>query len=177
MRKIKLYIATSIDGYIASKDGSIDWLNDPTWELPGEDFGYTDFMQSIDTTLMGNKTYQQVIGFDVPWPYSDYRNIVFTRKETALDSKVEFHTGDIPQYVKALKTESGKDIWLIGGSEINGILLDAGLIDEIRLTMIPIVLGNGIPLFSNASSQQKFKQVESKSYPNGMVQLRYELPK
>ncbi len=176
MRKVKLYIATSLDGYIASEDGSIDWLNDPAWDIEGEDFGYTDFMNSVDTTLMGNKTYQQVLGFDVPFPYPDYRNIVFSRSQKDPDEHAEFYSGDIPTFVEQLKSEPGKDIWLIGGSQVNGELMEAGLIDQIRLTIIPVSIGSGICLFSGGSGVQKFRLTKTNEYPNGMVQLTYNKP-
>lgn len=147
-----LYIATFIDGYIARTDGSIDWLEDPRYALENEDYGYYDFIKSIDTTLMGNKTYQQVLGFNVPFPYPDTSNYVFTKiPVNKRDEYVEFVSGDIIEFTQNLKQMEGKDIWLIGGGQLNSAFLDNELIDEIILNIIPVTLGEGIPLFTGAA--------------------------
>lgn len=175
MRKIVLYIATSIDGYIARKDGSIDWLEDPKYALENEDYGYYDFMKTIDTTLMGNSTYQQVLGFDMPFPYQETTNYVFTKTPKKKNEPfVEFFSGNIPEFIKTLKQKEGKDIWLIGGGKLNTVFLDNGLIDEIILSIIPITLGEGITLFVGAKKlDSQFKLVSSKAYDNSFVQLHY----
>ncbi|MCB0497160.1 MAG: dihydrofolate reductase [Cyclobacteriaceae bacterium] len=173
MRKVILYIASSLDGFIARKNGDIDWLEDPNYHLEDEDYGYYEFYNSIDTTLMGNKTYQQVLGFDVPFPYPGKTNYVFSRSQTGSDENVQFVNADVSEFVKSLKQGDGKDIWLVGGGELNSILLSNGLIDKIILTMIPVKLGEGIPLFSGNVQISDFEMKGHKSYPNGFVQHVY----
>lgn len=173
MRKIVLYIAASLDGYIARSDGSIDWLEDPADALEGEDFGYSEFLQTIDTALMGHSTYKVVAGFDMPFPYPDKANYVFSRSAGHTDTAhVKFIYTDAVAFVQELKQQPGKAIWLIGGGQLNTLLLNAGLIDEIILTYIPIVLGAGIPLFAAGAQETKLKVSSSKRYPNGFVQVR-----
>ncbi len=173
MKKVILYIAASIDGYIARADGNVDWLDDPDYLVEGEDMGYSDFYASIDTTLMGNATYQEVLGFDVPFPYPDKKNYVFSRSKKENDENVEYISDDIVAFAKQLKTQPGKDIWLVGGGKINTIFLENGLIDQIILTLVPITLGNGIPMFQKNSIETKFSLEANKTFPNGMVQLTF----
>jgi dihydrofolate reductase len=174
MRKIILYIAASIDNYIAKSDGNVDWLDNPDYDLEGEDYGYAAFYESIDTTLMGNATYQWVLGFDIPFPYPDKKNYVFSRsKKDANDDFVTFVSGDIVGFIEKLKANSGKDIWLVGGGKINTVFLENGLIDQIILTIIPITLGDGIPLFQKGLVETKFALEKSQSFKNGMVQLTF----
>lgn len=174
MRKIVLYIAASIDGYIARKDGNVDWLEDPDYLVEGgDDMGYGDFYAGIDITLMGNATYQEVLGFDVPFPYPDKKNYVFSRSEKDNDENVEYVSGDIVAFTKQLKNQPGKDIWLIGGGKINTIFLENELIDQIILTIVPFTLGDGIPMFHKANVETKFKLESNQTFPNGMVQLTF----
>lgn len=173
MRKIVLYIAASLDGYIARPDGSIDWLEDKDYAIAGEDFGYSDFFQTIDTTLMGHSTYKVVLGFDMPFPYSDKSNYVFSRSTKHSDTAhVRFISTDAVGFVQELKQQPGKTIWLIGGGELNTLLLNHRLIDEIILTYIPILLGEGIPLFAAGAQERKMTLTGSRSYSNGFVQVR-----
>lgn len=173
MRKIKLYIAASIDGFIADKNGSVEWLE----TLPNPDlldYGYYTMYNSIDTTLMGNATYQQVLGFDVPFPYPDKTNFVFTRNSSLTkDENVTFVSDNIVDFVKDLKAKDGKAIWLIGGGQINTILLNADLIDELIIAYMPIVLGEGIPLFSANTALKSFRLLKSETFGTGVVSLTY----
>lgn len=178
MRKVVLYIATSLDNYIAKPDGGTDWLHTPEFAIPNEDYGYGKLIESIDTTLMGNNTYRQVESFEGPFPYADKTNFVFTRSQSNIDNDhVSFISGDVADFVRKLKESEGKNIWLIGGGQINSILLDNDLIDSLILTLIPTTLGDGIPLFSGKSNQMKFELVESKSYDSGLIQLTYNTTK
>ncbi|MBD1398005.1 dihydrofolate reductase [Pontibacter sp. JH31] len=175
MRKIVLYIAASTDGFIARPDGNIDWLQDKKYNIPDEDFGYTAFLQTIDTTLMGHNTYKEVMGFDMPFPYPDLKNYVFSRSEQADTACVSFIKDDVVDFIEKLKEQPGKDIWLIGGGQLNSVVLNAGLLDEIILTYIPIILGKGIRLFSEEANEHKLKLIptENKLYRNGFLQVRY----
>ncbi|SIT90881.1 dihydrofolate reductase family protein [Pontibacter indicus] len=175
MRKIILYIAASTDGYIARPDGNIDWLHDKKYNIPDEDFGYSAFLQTIDTTLMGHTTYKQVLGFDMPFPYPDLKNYVFSRSAQQDTVHVTFVRDGVVDFIERLKEQPGKDIWLIGGGQLNATLLNAGLLDEIILTYIPIILGKGIPLFSEEAEEHKLKLIptDNKLYRNGFLQVRY----
>ena len=168
VRKLKLYIATTLDGYIAGPNGEIDWLK------AGRDldYGYKKFYASIDTTLMGNSTYRLTL--TVPkFPYSDKTNYVFTRGAPPPDtSQVRFTSGDIAASVRSLKKESGKDIWLVGGGQVNTVMLNEGLIDEMILTIFPLALGEGIPLFAPGATRSSFKTVGCETYETGLIQWR-----
>jgi dihydrofolate reductase len=167
MRKIKLYIATSLDAYIAGPNGEIDWLY-----TEGE-FGYDAFIETVDTTLMGNETYKLIETFE-DFPYKTLTNYVFTRNPTATEKPyAQFVTDDIVTFVQALKQQEGKDIFLIGGGQINAILLEAGLIDELQVFIHPIVLGKGIPMFQPTEKRYGWQFVETKSYERGLVELHY----
>jgi dihydrofolate reductase len=168
MRKIKLYIASSLDSYIASEGGGIDWL------FTNEDYGYAKFYDSIDTILVGRKTYDQSLKFD-EYPYKGKKVYVFTRR---IDGKknthyVEYIDADIPSFVRRLLRSVGKDIWLLGGGEIVSILLNANLVDEIIVSIHPIILGKGIPLFSNIKERVNLRLLESTPFGSGLVQLYY----
>ncbi len=167
-RKLKLYIAASMDGYIAGPNGEIDWL-----EAAGNlDYGYHDFYSSIDTTFMGNSTYQLTLTVS-EFPYSGKANYVFTRSAPPQDTaNVRFVSGDILSFVESLKSSPGKDIWLVGGGQINTVMLNAGLIDEIILTVFPLVLGDGIPLFAPGANLTSFHTTGCESYETGLVQWR-----
>ncbi len=173
MRKIILYVAISLDGKIAKLDGDITWLE----SIPNPeklDYGYADFYKNIDTTIMGNKTYEEVLGFDVPFPYPTKKNYVLTRQTGKTDTKfVNFVTGDILSFVKKIKVEKGKDIWLVGGSEVNTLFFNEGLVDELMIFVMPIVIGAGIPLFGDHPMEQSLHLVETKAFSTGVTMLRY----
>ncbi len=173
MRKLKLYIAISVNGFIATKSGDVDWLTDPdNSDNNPNKYGYLDFYNSVDTTLMGYNTYEKILGFDVPFPYPDKKNYVFSKKHKQKESNpVQFIKNDPVEFVSLQKQEDGKDIWLIGGSQINSILLNSDLIDEIILSIIPVVLTDGIPLFLGTEGQKRFKVVETKTYDNSLAQI------
>jgi dihydrofolate reductase len=172
MRQVILYIAASLDNFIARPDGDVEWLNSAEYSLQNEDYGYSLIQKTIDTTLMGNNTYRMIMGFDVPFPYPDKTNYVFSRSQKNEDTEfVTFITGDIPNFVKQLKREKGQDIWLIGGGQINTLLLNSGLIDKVILTLIPVILGQGIPLFEGQTKETRFDLETSQTYDNGFVQL------
>ncbi len=172
MREIILFSAASLDDFIARPDGNIDWLNNPDIMEDGEDFGYGAFYSSIDTTLTGNSTYKQVMEFDIAFPYPDKKNYVFTREPGIPPTAyVEFISGNIAEFCAGLKKGSGQAIWLVGGGMINSILLEAGLIDKLIITKIPIVLGKGIPLFNSWNWKSKFISSSTKVFKKGVVQL------
>ncbi|WP_417610827.1 dihydrofolate reductase family protein [Owenweeksia hongkongensis] len=171
MRKISLYIAASLDGYIAKPDGDIKWLVDfPNPEK--DDFGYNHFIKEVETTLMGGATFRQIADFE-EWPYPDKENFVLTRQKGEESSLVTFVTSDVVDFVKELRKKKGGLIWLIGGGSINTIFMQNDLVDEIILTVVPIVLGDGIPLFAKGDLNKTLKLQKTEAFSNGMVQLTY----
>lgn len=170
MRKLKLFIASSLDGFIARPDGALDWLPDD-----GDDYGYNDFIATVDTTLMGGKTYRDVLSLP-KFPYMNLDNYVFTRqKNIKKDVNVKFVSDQICQFTRDLKIKAGKDIWLVGGGEIIAEMYNVGLIDEYVIATIPVILGKGIPLFFSLDRQENLQLIDSKSYPSGVVQLTYKV--
>ncbi len=175
MSKIILYIAASLDGKIAGPDGDVSWLE----EFPspsGSDFGYGEFYAGISTTIMGNETYKLVKSFDVPWPYSDKKNYVLTRN-TALSSneEVEFVSGDLEENIANIRENAASDIWLVGGGQLNTLFLERGWLDEIILTTMPIILGEGIPMFANIPPQTNLNCLSAIKYDNGATGNHYEV--
>ena len=173
-RKIILYSALSIDGRIAGGNHSVDFLEDPSYHIPDEDFGYSKIQASVDTTLMGYNTYKFVENYEGDFPYPDTRNFVFSRQERSSIHPVTFINEDPASFCKELITQPGKDIWLIGGGQLNSALLEAGLIHKMILTYIPVVLNDGIHLFNGTEFLSKFRLTDTTSWKNGFVNLEYE---
>ena len=169
MRKIVLFVATSIDGFIAGKNGNTDWL------FTEGDFGYQAFYSSIDTTIMGYNTYYFIRHF-AEFPYPDKKNYVFSRKKRIPDENpVEFVFGDVVDFTRSLKESKGKNIWLVGGGQINSLLLNANLIDQMIISIHPTALGEGIKLFKDESLKNfNFTLVKHEVFERGLVQLTYE---
>jgi dihydrofolate reductase len=174
MRSVSLYIAASLDGFIARKNGSVDWLP----ELPngGEDYGYGAFMENVDTLLMGRKTYEQVLTLGA-WPYGGRRCVVFSGTRAGRhDSRAEFVDCDIAACVRELKAEPGDGvIWLVGGAEVIAASLAGEVVDELILTTVPVLLGEGIRLFPETNWTTRLRLMEGKTYPDGLVQQRYAI--
>jgi dihydrofolate reductase len=169
MRKVILYIATSLDGKIARKNGEIDWLP----PLEDQDYGYETLLNSVDVTLMGYKTYEVCLGFG-DWAYKDQITYVFSRyAEREMIPEAQLITEDPVKFVKQLKQTEGKDIWLIGGGEIIALLHDAGLIDEYILAYIPVILGEGIELFPGIKKQENLQLTKHKVYDNGVAMFYF----
>ncbi len=165
MRRIILNIACSLDGYIARENGSIDWL--PT---DGGDFGMKKFIDSVDTVILGRTTYEQILTFDCDYPYANKKSYIFSTKPGENTEGIKF-VSDIMNFSKKLVELPGKNIWLVGGGKIISFFLNAGLIDEIILSKLPISIGRGIPLFQNINQDIKFDIVETINYPE-LVQIR-----
>ncbi len=169
MRKVKLFIADSLDGYIARRDGSVDWL------FTDGDYGMAAFVKSVDTALMGRKTYAMALRLGgIPDSPGGIKYYVFSRSpQTSSDKKVEFVSSDVQSFVESLCQAEGKDIWLMGGGELIASFLKERLIDEIILTVHPVILGAGIPLFRGEHPQTDLKLVSCRSHKNGIVQVHY----
>lgn len=175
MRKIKLYIAISLNGKIAKANGDVEWLN----SIPNpkkNDFGYSEFYKSIDTTIQGHSTYQKILSMGIEFPYADKKNFVFTSKNNLVSAKyVEFIHTNHKEFIKALKKEEGKDIWLIGGGKTNTWFLNNNLIDQLIIFVMPIIIDGGIELFELIPVQKLLNLTETKKYSNGVVRLIYSL--
>lgn len=169
-RNVILYIAMSLDGYIARKNGDIDWLDGDGSE-PNADFGYDAFYESIDTVIMGRKTYNQVLTFG-EYPYKGTNGYVFTSQKRINTEDVVFTDENAEDLIGKLRNESGIDIWLIGGAGIIETFIQKDLIDEYVITVLPCILGEGIPLFRGISPEIKLKMVKNTSV-NGMAMLHY----
>jgi dihydrofolate reductase len=169
MRRLVLYTAASLDGKIARGDGSVDWLYHDL------EFGFAEFFAGIDTTISGAQTYREIGRNGWDFPYTGKTNYVFTRTEgRASKDPVEFVTEDPAAFTARLKHTNGQDIWLVGGGQINSILLNAGLIDRIVLGLHPIVLGEGLPLFPSPAGQADFRLTEQKVCERGLLLLTYD---
>jgi dihydrofolate reductase len=172
--KIILYIASSLDGFIAGRNGEISWLD--AYQVEGEDYGYSEFLKTIDIIVMGSKTYEQVLNFD-SWPYEGFETYVMTKRQLQpVDkAKVEFYSEDLDSFVPNIKRESHKNIWLVGGASLAQSFLERSFIDEMILSIIPVILGDGISLFGRTQEEVRLELLRSGSYINGVVQLHYKL--
>jgi dihydrofolate reductase len=175
MRKVKLYIACSLNNKIAQEDGGVEWLE----KVPNpeqSDYGYAQFYDSVDTTIMGYATYKQLMEWDIPFPYIGKTNYVLTRRQNPLQSEhVSFINDDPITFIANQKRQAGKDIWLVGGGQVNTLFLNGGLIDEIHVFIMPVILSGGINLFEALPKPAKLKLRSSTTYPGGVVALIYEL--
>lgn len=175
-RKVILFIAETLDGYIAEKNGNIDFLTDSDFTSGAmTDHEYDKLTKHIDTVVMGRKTYNQVVNELSPndYPYDDFENYILTTHPTESIGNLHFIKDDVVDLVKNLKNgPSKKDIWIIGGSSIIAPLVNENLIDIYQIGIVPIILGDGIPLFSNKT---KFKELnlESAKKINGVSYLTY----
>lgn len=174
MRKIKLYIASSIDGYIAGLDGSLDWLSDYPI-TPELNYGYDKFFESVDTVIMGGKTYRDILNMDVIYPYESKMSYIITRNQINNSKEnIHFVTDNIIKTVSNLKEKQGKGIWLVGGGELISMLLNYDLVDEMIITYIPTLLGDGVPLFPKSKKESNWKLINSQSYDDGVLTVEYQ---
>lgn len=171
MRKIKLFIACSLDGYIARMDGSVDWL------FTDHDYGYNHFYASIDTVVMGRKTYEQLLTLG-DYPYKGKINYVVSRlNPEAQDDNVIFITDNIAEFMRSLLVGSGRDIWLVGGGELIDLFIQERLIDEFIISVHPVLLGSGIPLFKRQQAEMPLVLMGCTPFASGLVQLCYHAGK
>jgi len=169
MRKVILNLAVSLDGYIAGPQGEYDWC------MVDQDYGMKDFFKSIDATLMGGKTYRQIIAAGESL-YPVKTHYICTRSPAQTEGEnLVFVSRNIPEFVRRLKSENGKNIWLCGGADIVDILLRNQLIDEMMLSIHPLLLGGGTALFKPHASRIPFTMTGCTSYSSGLVQVTYAL--
>jgi dihydrofolate reductase len=175
--KCSIFIATSVDGFIARKNGAIDWLIDNSEANDKEDYGYKDFLNSVDAIVMGRKTYEVVRSFQ-EWPYTDKNLIVLSRRNPGipetLTPSVKLMSGTPNEIVKKLSEFGVRHLYIDGGKTIQGFL-QAGFINEMTITKIPILLGEGIPLFASFYNDIKLRHIRTKVFENGFVQNMYRV--
>ncbi|AZA62908.1 MULTISPECIES: dihydrofolate reductase family protein [Chryseobacterium] len=174
MRKVSLFIATSLDGYIAKPNDDLSFLK--IVEKEGEDYGYSEFTENIDTLIIGRKTYDYVLKELGSSHYDNGKRDVYviTRTEKPNVGRTTFYTGNLTDLVKQLQSENGKNIYCDGGSEIINELLKNDLVDEFIISIVPVLLGNGTRLFKDGRPEQELQFVSAKTYETGLTQLYYK---
>ena len=180
MPEVILYVAASVDGYIARSDGSVDWLEPPpetggeTGRSRAEDYGYSEFIAGVGVVLMGRVTYEQILSFGA-YPYPGTAGYVFSHTRAGeQDDNVQFVDGsDLAGLVARLKAAQAGNLWLVGGGQLVREFLRLDLIDRIELFIAPVILGDGIPLFPPATPQRDLKLAASQAYGSGFVRLTY----
>ncbi len=167
MRKVILFIASSLDGFIAGKNGEIDWL------FTDRDYGYAGFFKTIGVVIMGRKTYEQALTFG-EYPYMGAEGYVLSRSRAGTtDENVTFISGDVADFVRSLKAKRGKEIWLVGGSEAIRTFIEHDLIDEFIISIHPVIFGDGIPLFHPPLPKRYLRLQNCKTFDTGLVQVTY----
>jgi dihydrofolate reductase len=173
MSDVVLYIATSLDGFIARRDGTLDWLT--AFDTPQTDYGYAEFYRTVDAQLMGRKTYEQALGFG-EWPHPGKPTWVFTRQRLVTErNDVLFTDLDPRQALREIEARGARRVWLVGGALLVAAFLRERLINEFVISVVPVLLGDGIPLFAPGLPERPLKIVELNQYPTGVVQTRYRI--
>ncbi len=174
-RKIIVHIATSVDGYIARPDGDVAWLDRP---MPKDNYGLDRFFKSIDTILWGRKTYTKGLemGMEPMQFFKGFQNYVFSRQPQG-QAQAGFHfvSEPVKPFAQELRAKRGKNIWMMGGGEIIASFLDEGEIDEFSITVIPVLIGEGIPLIQPRHRSIPLKLLSTKKFPDGVVSLHYQV--
>ena len=175
-------MVTSLDGFIARKDGRVDWLETSDEFAGGEtpDPGFAEaFLQTIDCYVMGSRTYETALGFEAQgfgWAYGDKPTFVLTSRELPrIRDTIEFHSGDLAEFVNRRLRPRFRTIWFVGGGMVSAECLGLGLADEIRYSILPILIGEGISFFERLDRDVALHLAEAKAYNSGMVELRYEV--
>ncbi|MGL5785242.1 MAG: dihydrofolate reductase family protein [Bacteroidales bacterium] len=174
MRKVILYLAISLDGYIADENNGVSWIEGEDPDYTG-DVGYGAFISNIDTVILGWSTYNQIITELSPdhWVYGGMNSYVITHKEMEDKEDISFWNKDLESLIHSLKDQEGKDIWICGGASIANQLMKLNLLDEYQLTIAPTLLGNGVKLFEEGRPRQNLHLVSTETL-NGFVNLVYK---
>jgi dihydrofolate reductase len=174
MRTLSIFIATSLDGYISKPNDDLSFLK--LVEKEGEDYGYAEFSATIDTIILGRKTYDWVLKEIGSSHYDNGERKVYviTRTERAGVGNTTFYTGSLVELVEQLKTENGKNIYCDGGAEIINELLKNDLIDDFIISIVPVLVGNGTRLFKDGRPEHKLELVSTKTFDTGLTQLHYK---
>lgn len=180
--RVTIHMAASLDGFIARKDGSIDWLETGDRFEAGEVMApesVAAFLRTIDCYVMGSRTYETALNFEAKglgWSYGDTPTIVLTRRELRKTrSTVELYAGDLQRLVEERLKPHFRSIWFVGGGAVSGECLRRGLADEVRYSILPIVIGDGIAFFERLDRDVALHLLEVKAYQSGVVALRYEV--
>jgi dihydrofolate reductase len=180
MKRISsVYVAVSLDGYIARKNGAIDWLNEASTVVPeGEDCGFLSFMNSVDLLVMGRRTFETVLSFDGEWPYGDTPVLVLSRSEVYIprhvSQTVAWSNESPAELASRMEKEGARRLYIDGGATIHRFLRE-GLIKDIIITVIPVAIGGGIPLFGELEKDIQFRHIETEVFDFGFVQSTYEV--
>ncbi|QJW96645.1 dihydrofolate reductase family protein [Frigoriglobus tundricola] len=180
--RVTIHMVASLDGFIARKDGRVDWL-DTSDEFAGGDAldpGFVEaFLKTIDCYVMGSRTYETALRFEAQgfgWAYGDKPTFVLTRRELPRTrDTVEFHSGDLAAFVNGRLRPAHRSIWFVGGGSVSGECLRLGLADEVRYSILPILIGDGIAFFEKLDRDIALHLAEVKAYTSGTVALRYEV--
>ncbi len=172
-RKVILYIATSLDGYIAGPNDDLSFLK--LVQTEGEDYGYSEFYKTVDTVIMGRKTFDWVTKEISGLPHPNKKTYIITRTKRQDIGNTKFYTGNLKYLVLKLKNKKGKNIFCDGGAEIIHELLQDKLVDELIISIVPLLLGKGTRLFKDGRSLQKLSHISTKSFPKGLIQIHYSI--
>ena len=180
--RVTIHMAASLDGFIARKDGSVDWLETSDRFEGGEvmaPHSVAEFLRTIDCYVMGSRTYETALNFEAKglgWSYGDKATVVLTRRELRKTrSTVEFYAGDIQRLVEERLKPNFRSIWFVGGGAVSGECLRRGLADEVRYSILPILIGDGVAFFESLGRDVALHLLEVKAYQSGVVALRYEV--
>ncbi len=180
--RVTIHMAASLDGFIARRDGSVDWMETADTFEGGDTMApeaIADFLKTIDCYVMGSKTYETAIGFEAKgfgWPYGDKPVFVLTRRSLPKTRQtIEFCSGDLEHLVRDRLKPVFHNIWFVGGGAVSGECLRRGLADEVRYSILPVLIGDGISFVDRLDKDVALHLVESKAYATGMVALRYEV--
>lgn len=184
LSRVTIHMVASLDGFIARRDGSVDWL-ETSDEFPGgevmEPAIIEAFLKTIDCYVMGARTYETALRFEskgLGWAYGDKPTFVLTHRDLPRTREtVEFYSGDLAQLVNAQLRPAFGSIWFVGGGQVSAECLRLGLADEVRYSIMPILIGDGIPFFDKLDRDVALHLVEVKAYRSGMLGLRYEVRK
>ena len=179
--RVTIHMAASLDGFIARKNGSVDWLETSDEFADGEtmDPGFVEaFLKTIDCYVMGSRTYETALNFEAKgfgWSYGDKPTFVLTRRQLRRTrGTVEFYSGDLVQFVNGLKPRF-RSIWVVGGGALAGECLRLGLADDVRYSILPILIGDGISFFEKLDKDVALHLAEVNAYKSGIVELHYEV--
>jgi dihydrofolate reductase len=180
--RVTIHMVASLDGFIARNNGSVDWLETSDKFAGGETMApeaVAAFLETIDCYVMGSRTYETAVGFEAKglgWAYGDKPIFVLTSRELRkVRASVEFYSGDLALLVNERLKQNFRSIWFVGGGAVAGECLRRGLADEVRYSIVPIVIGDGISFFERLDKDVPLHLVEVKAYDNGMVALRYDV--
>src|SRR4026209_1591686 len=180
--RVTIHMVASLDGFMARRDGRVDWLETPDTFEGGATMTpefVAEFLKTIDCYVMGSRTYETALRFEargLGWSYGDKPTFVLTSRELPrIRETVEFHSGDLAQFVNGRLRPTFRTIWFVGGGVVSGECLRLGLADEVRYSILPVVIGDGIPFFEQLDRDIALHLAEVKAYKSGMVELCYEV--